>query len=298
MLIEKLADTLSRNVTCDGVSATSLARVHVLCSTRPTDPIHVFHKPAVCFVAQGRKQTMLGENIYLYEPPQFLIVSAELPVTGQILEASPERPYLCFRLDLDPIAISSVIQDAFPTGARHEPPKSGLDVSTAPDELLDAVVRMAALLDVERETDRQILAPLAEREILYRLLMGEQASRLQQIAYGESKLSQIGKAISWIKANYARSIRVEEVAAQVNMSTSSFHEHFRTVTSMSPLQFQKQIRLQEARRMMLTHAVDAATAGFNVGYESPSQFSREYSRHFGLPPKRDIEKLRTEPAFV
>lgn len=183
-----------------------------------------------------------------------------------------------------------------PLAAVHS--KRGVDVSTAPPELIDAVLRLACLLNVERETDRHILAPLAEREIIYRLLMGEQADRLQQIAFAGSKLSQINRAIAVIKENYAQALRVEELAARVNMSVSSFHEHFRTVTSMSPLQYQKHIRLQEARRLLLAQGCDAATAGFAVGYESPSHFSREYSRQFGLPPKRDIEKMRGLPAFV
>lgn len=296
-MIEKLAAILSRHATRDGVEATVLPRVHVLRSTRPTEPIPVVHQPAVCFVAQGRKQTMLGEHAYLYAPPQFLIVSAEVPITGQILEASARAPYLCLRLDLDPATIASVIQDAALAGAPTDDVRSGLAVSTAAPELIDAVVRLASLLEVA-EAERRFLTPLAEREILYRLLMGEQSDRLRQIAFGDSKLSRINRAIAWIKTNYASVVRIEEMAALVNMSTSTFHEHFRTVTSMSPLQYQKQIRLQEARRLMLAQAVDAATAGFRVGYESPSQFSREYARRFGLPPKRDIEKIRCMPTFA
>lgn len=297
-MIEKLTGVLLKHAAQDGINSTSLPRVHVLRSSQPTEPIPVLHKPAVCFVAQGMKQTMLGDEAFAYKPHQFLIVSAELPISGQILEASMDVPYLCLRLDLDPATVSGVIQDAFSNGARYDPPKRGVDVSTAPPELIDAVLRLACLLNVERETDRHILAPLAEREIIYRLLMGEQADRLQQIAFAGSKLSQINRAIAIIKENYAQALRVEELATRVNMSVSSFHEHFRTVTSMSPLQYQKHIRLQEARRLLLAQGCDAATAGFAVGYESPSHFSREYSRQFGLPPKRDIEKMRGLPAFV
>lgn len=297
-MVEKLVNILSRHASRDGVTATVLPRVHLLRSTRATEPIQVLHRPAVCFVAQGRKQTLLGEHVFGYQPSQFLIISAELPVTGQILEASPEKPYLCFRLDLDPLLISGVIQDAWPEGIRDEQPHKGVAISDAPSELLDAVVRLASLLDVDRASDRHVLAPLAEREIIYRLLMGEQAQRMHQIAFAESKLSRINQAIAWIKENYAKALSVEDVAARVNMSTSSFHEHFRTITSMSPLQYQKQIRLQEARRLMLGQALDAATAAFTVGYLSPSQFSREYSRHFGLPPRQDIEKMRSVPVFA
>ncbi|QGZ42373.1 AraC-like DNA-binding protein [Pseudoduganella flava] len=296
-MIDKLADILKRHAPHDGAHATALSRVHVLRSVTPTEPIPVIHQPAVCFIAQGRKQTMLGEQAWLYAPRQFLIVSAELPITGQVLDASAAAPYLCLRLDLDPATIATVIEDAAPNASADDAPAVGVAVSSAPPQLLDAVVRLAGLLDAS-EGERRFLAPPAEREILYRLLMGEQSDRLRQIAYADSKLARINRAIVWIKSNYARTLRVEEMAAQVNMSTSSFHEHFRTVTSMSPLQYQKQIRLQEARRLMLAQALDAATAGFQVGYESPSQFSREYARRFGLPPKRDIEKIRALPVFA
>jgi AraC-like DNA-binding protein len=296
-MTDKLVHILARHAQCDGVQPTALPRVHILRATTPTEAIPVLHRPAVCFVAQGRKQTMLGERVHPYAPPQFLIVSAEVPLTGQVTQASPEEPYLCLRLDLDPATLNAVIQDAFPGGLPDETLASSVDVGNASPELVDAVTRMAALLDVPA-TEQRFLAPLAEREILYRLLVGEQADRLRQIAFADSKLSRISRAITWIKANYAQPVKIEEIAALVNMSTSTFHEHFRTVTSMSPLQYQKQIRLQEARRLMLAQALDAATAGFRVGYESPSQFSRDYSRRFGLPPRRDIEKIRGMPVFA
>ncbi len=297
-MIDRLAAILEKHAKKDGATATEIPRVHTLRSTQPTEPIHILHQPAVCFVAQGRKQTLLADEVYFYEPPQFLIVSVDLPIVGQVVEASEDRPYLCLRLDLDPAVISEVITEVPPSALRSAAPARGIDISTAPAELLDAVVRLVSLLDSERDSDRKVLAPLIEREILYRLLMGDQAVRLQQIAYAESKLSQIGKAVAMIKSNYSRLIRVDDVAAHVNMSVSSFHQHFRTVTSMSPLQYQKQIRLQEARKLMLAKSLDAATAGFMVGYESPSQFSREYSRLFGLSPRRDVDKLRNLPDFV
>jgi AraC-like DNA-binding protein len=294
--IAQLAHLLARHTAADGIAATALARVHLIRSSKPTEPIHVLHQPAVCWVAQGRKQAMLGAEVYEYEPLQFLIIRAELPITGQIVEASPERPYLCLRLDLDPATIAAVIQDAEPAAAVADSVARAVGVSSASPALIDAVARLAGLLDGS-ETDRRMLAPLAEREIIYRLLQSDQGERLRQIAFADSKLSRINRAIAWIKANYQRALRVEEMAALANMSPSSFHEHFRTVTSMSPLQYLKQIRLQEARALMLAQALDAATAGFNVGYESPSQFSREYARRFGLPPKRDIDRMRGVPVF-
>ncbi len=295
-MIERLARILADNCRNDGVTETDVPRVHILRSVTPTEAVPILHKPAVCFVAQGRKQTTLADQAYLYEPMKFLIVSVDLPIAGQILEASPEIPYLCLRLDLEPAAIADVITAAVPGGLRNEQPQRGIAVSDVPAQLLDAVVRLAELLESGRESDRAVLAPLAEREILYRLLLGEQGDRLRQIAMAESKLSQINKAIAIIKTQYDRALKIEEVAAQVHMSVSSFHQHFKTVTAMSPLQYQKQVRLQEARRLMIAQALDAASAGFSVGYESPSQFSREYARMFGLPPKKDVEKMKAMPA--
>ncbi|MBW9080687.1 AraC family transcriptional regulator [Rhizobium pusense] len=295
-MIERLARILADNCLTDGVTETVLPRVHILRSATPTDAIPILHRPAVCFVAQGRKQTMLAEHSYNYDPKKFLIVSVDLPISGQILEASPDKPYLCLRLDLEPAAIADVISAAVPGGFRNEEPQRGIAVSEVPSQLLDAVVRLAELLETDRASDRAVLAPLAEREILYRLLLGEQGDRLRQIAMAESKLSQINRAITIIKSQYDKALKIDEIAAQVHMSVSSFHQHFKTVTAMSPLQYQKQIRLQEARRLMVAQALDAATAGFNVGYESPSQFSREYARMFGLPPKKDVEKMKSMPA--
>lgn len=294
-MIERLARILACNCRNDGVTETDVPRVHILRSVTPTEAVPILHKPAVCFVAQGRKQTTLADQAYLYEPMKFLIVSVDLPIAGQILEASPETPYLCLRLDLEPAAIADVITAAVPGGLRNEEPQRGIAVSDVPTQLLDAVVRLAELLESGRESDRAVLAPLAEREILYRLLLGEQGDRLRQIAMAESKLNQINRAITIIKNQYDRALKIEDVAAQVHMSVSSFHQHFKTVTAMSPLQYQKQVRLQEARRLMIAQALDAASAGFSVGYESPSQFSREYARMFGLPPKKDVEKMKSMP---
>ncbi|MGF6178736.1 AraC family transcriptional regulator [Ensifer sp. 4252] len=295
-MIERLASILANNATVDGVTETGIARLNILRSTTPSEPIPILHKPAVCIVAQGRKQTTLADEAYVYEPMQFLIVSVDLPIVGQILGASRDQPYLCLRLDLEPAAIADVLGAAIPGSIRNEEPQRGIAVSDVPIELLGAVIRLAELLDSGRASDRAVLAPLAERDIIYRLLLGDQGDRLRQIAMVESKLSQIKKAIAIIKSQYERTLRVEDVAAQVNMSVSSFHQHFKTVTAMSPLQYQKQIRLQEARRLMIAQALDAASAGFSVGYESPSQFSREYARMFGLPPKKDVEKMRSMPA--
>lgn len=290
-MAELLAKILLRHATGDGVMATAIPRLHLIRSSTPTEPIHVLHQPAVCWVAQGRKQTMLGDEVVAYGPGQFLVVSAELPLTGQILEASPAQPYLCLRLDLDPVILDSIVEQANLSRAPGDRPERGVAVCPVPMSMQDAVERLAALLDAA-PAERCVLAPLVERELAYRLLASDAGHQLRQIACRDSKLARITRAIAWIKLNYARALRVDDMAALANMSPSTFHEHFRTVTAMSPLQYLKQIRLQEARRLMLAQAFDAATAGFHVGYESASQFSREYTRCFGLPPRRDIIKMR------
>jgi transcriptional regulator GlxA family with amidase domain len=203
---------------------------------------------------------------------------------------APGSPFLCLRLDLDRAAIGALMLETDIERASRDQPGPALSVSTMSDDLLDAAVRLVRLLGSPR--DAPILAPLAEREILYRLLRSDQTSRMSQIAFAESKLQQVNRAIGWIKRNFREPFSVETLADEARMSASALHQHFKTVTGMSPLQYQKNFRLQEARRMMLTQAADAAMAGHAVGYESPSQFSREYRRLFGAPPLRDIERLR------
>ncbi|MBX9840644.1 MAG: AraC family transcriptional regulator [Xanthobacteraceae bacterium] len=284
----------------DGVHATPIPRVFLLRSSHPTDELHAVQEPAVCFVAQGRKRVLAGPSVYVYDRAKYLIASVDVPIVGQILEASPAAPYLCMRLDLDPAVIGALMLEAkaltikAPGGA-GDAPGPALSLSSVTPELLDAAIRLVRLLASPR--DIPILAPLAEREILYRLLLGDQASKLRQIAFAESKLQQINRAIGWIKRNYRKPFSIDAVSAEARMSSSTLHEHFKAVTSMSPLQYQKQLRLQEARRLILSQSLDAATASHSVGYESPSQFSREYKRTFGAPPAQDIARLRAAPTW-
>lgn len=286
----ELACLIDEHVTEDGVHPTVIPRVSLIRISQPTKPLHALHEPALCIVAQGKKQVLLGDKVYLYNQDQYLIVSVDLPVSGQIIEAEPETPYLCFRLDLDAAMLGELMIEAGLAAPTGQPPSSGLTLSPATSELLDAVIRLLRLLATPQDVN--ILAPLAEREILYRLLTGDQAQKLRQIAHADSKLQRVNRAISWIKENYREPFRVEAVASEARMSTSALHQHFKVVTSMSPLQYQKQLRLQEARRLILGASLDAATAGFSVGYGSPSQFSREYSRFFGAPPLRDAIRLK------
>lgn len=285
-----LAEMIARYATSDGIHATAIPRLTLIRLSTPTEPIHALHEPALCIVVQGRKQVILGDKIYRYGPEQFLVVSVDVPIIGQVTEASPEKPYLCFRLDLDPGVLAALIMEAGPAPGADEAAAPGLCLDLVTPELLSAAARLVALLAMPR--DVPILAPLAEREILYRLLTGSQGPRLREIARAESRLQQINRAIGWIKRNYHKPFRIESVAREARMSPSALHQHFKAVTAMSPLQYQKQLRLQEARRLILSAALDAASAGFRVGYESPSQFSREYSRLFGAPPLRDVARLR------
>jgi AraC-like DNA-binding protein len=291
-----LASLIDQFAEGDGVHPTPVPRLHLIRSSHPTEPIHAVHQPAVCFVAQGRKQVMVGSSVFTYDQAKYLVVSVDVPIVGQILEASAAEPYLCIRLDLDPAAIGALMLEAKVPGASGEQPGQALSLSSITPVLLDTVIRLVRLL--EKPRDIPILAPLVEREILYRLLMDDQTSKLRQIALGESKLQQVNRAIAWIKVNFREPFSIEAVAAEARMSPSTLHEHFKVVTSMSPLQYQKQLRLQEARRLILSQSLDAATAGHSVGYESPSQFSREYKRTFGSPPVQDIARLRASPAWL
>ncbi len=291
-----LAALIGRYAATDGIHETAIPRLALIRSSTPTEPIHALHEPALCIVVQGHKQVMLADRIYSYGPDRFLVVSVDVPIVGQVTEASVDRPYLCFRLDFDPGVLNALIIEAGSDVPVRESSGAGLCLDRVTPELLGAATRLVGLLATPR--DIPVLAPLAEREILYRLLVGSQGARLREIAHPESRLQQVNRAIAWIKQNFHKPFRIEQVAREARMSPSALHQHFKTVTAMSPLQYQKQLRLQEARRLILGHAMDAATAGHNVGYGSPSQFSREYSRLFGAPPIRDIARMRAMPAHA
>ena len=288
----ELARLIEQNTGADGEHATAIPRLFLHRASRISELTHVVYKPVVCLIAQGRKQAILGDRVYVYGAMNIIVASVDVPIASQILEASGDRPYLCLRLDLDPAAIAALMLEADIERAEREAPESALAVSSADADLLDAAVRLLRLLDSPR--DIAVLAPLAEREILYRLLRGGQAARMGQIACAGSKLQQVNRAIGWIKRNFCEPFSIEALATRACMSSSALHQHFRTVTGMSPLQYQKQLRLQEGRRLMLCQGVDAAVAAHRVGYESPSQFSREYRRLFGAPPVRDVERLRAD----
>lgn len=296
--IEEMARIIERHAPGDGRHASSLPRVTLFKSSKPTEPIHSVYKPILGLVAQGAKRTLLGDRTYIYDPATFLIVSVDLPIVGSVIEASPEHPYLCVALDLDVPTIAALLLEQGVVGSAGDGSAPAIGLSEVEPELQDAMVRLLRLLDSPR--DAAVLAPLAEREILYRLLMSGQGAMVRHIANGESRLRQISRAIAWIRDNYAGPFSVERLAAEAGMSPSSFHHHFKAVTAMSPLRYRTQLRLQEARRLLVAEAMDAASAGFQVGYESPSQFSRDYSRLFGAPPLKDAARLRamTDYAMV
>jgi AraC-like DNA-binding protein len=256
----------------------------------PTPPTSGMYAPSICLTAQGAKRVMLGEDTYVYDAHHFLITSVDLPTVWQVVEASRERPCLGLVLKLDLREISQLMADSQLPPPRAQQSGRGMMLGEVTLPLLGAFQRLLDLL--ASEDDIPILAPIIQREIIYRLLTGDQGARLRQIATIGSQSQQIARAIEWLKGNFAQALRIDDLAAKARMSTSTFHHHFRSMTALSPLQYQKQLRLQEARRLMLAERMDAATAAFQVGYESPSQFSREYNRLFGAPPLRDVTNLR------
>jgi AraC-like DNA-binding protein len=289
MSLDELSALLARHARPD--LSTDIDAVRIFRADRPTPPTPTTYGKVLALVAQGTKRFALGDRLYEYGSGQYVIASVDLPVTAQFLRAGPEEPALGFGLDLRPTAVAEVLlaADAGQLPELAPGATAGLAVSTASAELLDAVVRLLRLLD--RPRDIPVLAPLIKREIIWRLLTGEQSTVLRQFGLPDSNLSHIARAVQWIRDNYALPFRVEEVAQRAGMSVSAFHRNFQAATSMSPIQYQKQIRLQRARLLLAADPGDIAGISRQVGYESPAQFSREYRRQFGDPPRRDAIRL-------
>lgn len=286
--MDELRAIVARHAGCSR-TATPMPRVAIMRSDAVTTPMSSLYEPILCFVLQGAKRAMIGDAVLTYDAASYFIGTVDVPATAQITVASPQRPYLVASLVLDPAMIASVILD-MPPRADEDTVGAGFAVSPVTADLVDVWLRMLRL--IERPGDVAMLAPMLERELIYRLLQGPQGGLLRQIARPDGRLSHVRRAIAWIRQNYGAPFRVEDLAGLAGMSSSAFHRHFKAVTAMSPLQFQKRIRLQEARRLLLAEAPDAARVAFAVGYESPSQFSREYARQFGAPPMRDAARLR------
>jgi len=288
--LEALGNSIARLTDCGDQLVTAIPGLSLFQRIEPTRPESRMYEPRICLIAQGAKRVLLGDDTYVYGERHFLITSVNLPTVVQIIKASPEKPCLGLILKLDQREISQLMVDSNLPLSRPQQSSRGMATGEVTLPLLAAFQRLIDLLAEPK--DIPILAPVIQREIFYRLLTGDQGARLRQIASAGSQSQQIARAIDWLKDNFTRPLRIDDLATQVNMSTSTFHHHFRTLTAMSPLQYQKWLRLNEARRLMLIENQDAATVAFRVGYESPSQFSREYGRLFGAPPLRDITSLR------
>lgn len=286
----ELAKIIERYTEKDGVHQTAIPSLFFMRDSNATGLNHGVYKPSFCIVVQGEKEVWLAQERFTYSPADYLVASVHLPVIAQVTKATPAIPYLGFKLEFTPGQILEVLHDSEIRVHPKENPKRAMYVSQMESSLLDAVIRLARLLD--NPIDIPVLAPLFTKEILYRVLQGQNGIILEQVVMEGSSTHHIKGVVEHIMTNYDRSLRIEELAEIANMSVSSFHRHFKEVTAMSPIQFQKQLRLQEARRLLVTESADATDVAFRVGYESPSQFSREYSRMFGFPPRQDIKRLK------
>jgi AraC-like DNA-binding protein len=289
-LVERIARAVPEDGTVQPLKGLYLSRVSL-----PLQPLHGVLKPSLCVIAQGSKEVLLGDSRYRYDPAHYLLASVELPTISRVLEASKEQPYLSLRLELLPTLVGSVIVEAGhsspPSPPRHADVRA-IDVSLLDVNLLDAVVRLVRLLDSPAEV--RVLMPLITRELIYWLLAGEQGARLRHLATLGGYTPDIARAVERLRQDFDQPLRIEQIAQELGMSVSGFHHHFKAVTAMSPLQFQKRLRLQEARRLMLGEDLEAALAASRVGYYDASHFNREYKSLFGVPPMRDIQRLREE----
>lgn len=286
-VLENLRALVLRHA-ADRQTSTGIPRVAIVKGTAATELLTGIYEPMLCLVLQGAKCVMIGDEILYYDTGRYFISSVEVPATGRVVDATPAKPYLAISLTFDPAVIASLLLEL--PAVERAPPSRGFAVSLATDDLVDAWSRMMILMDRPREI--AVLAPMVEREIVFRLLQGPQGPMLRQVAIADSRLSQIRRALSCIRSNYAQSLSVADLAKVSGMSVTVFHRHFKAITAMTPIQYQKQFRLYEARRRLFAAPGNTAGAAFAVGYESASQFSRDYARLFGVPPGRDIRRLR------
>ena len=294
MIHRNLAEQIARYTPEDGIFDTAIPRLSLVRWSQEAVPVHMLQRPALCIIAQGAKQVMLGEKLFAYGPDSYLVASLDLPITGIVTQASADTPYLCLCLYFD-VDLLTELMLSVPASVPVQDGGLGMKLDPASEDLVDAAARLTAVLGSPQ--DGALLAPLVERELLLRLITGPTGGLIRAIAAADSRTTQIARAIGWLKAHFRESYHGPDLARLAGMSLSGFHNHFRRATSMTPLQYQKQLRLQEARRLMLAEHVAAAEAADRVGYESPSQFSREYRRLFGMPPQRDAVALRNRMAL-
>jgi len=297
-LQQQLARVASQWTTHQGIQGSAIDGLELIRCDEPSSCGSSVYEPSLCFVIQGTKTIQLGDREITYQPLTYLASSVHLPVLGRIIDASEDHPYLAVKLKVDPQEVAELVLElgdkAPPLHSNESCPEvqCGLCMSSMDERMQSALYRLLSLLD--SPGDIPILAPLARREIIYRALVGEMGSRMRKFAATDSQAHRISTVISTLKDHYAEPLRISELAEAANMSESTLYHSFKQVTRMSPLQFQKKLRLHEARRLMLTEGLEAATASYRVGYESPSHFSREYSRLFGAPPRADVTLLRGE----
>ena len=290
---EELAERIESAIRADGTKE-PLRGLHLYRHSEPMERVHSVVEPSLCVVAQGSKEFLLGENHYRYDPFHYLLVTVDLPSVGQILEASKARPFLSLRLELPPTLVSAVMMEAGLASPPGPAEVRAIAISPVEVDLLDAVVRLVRLL--ETPATAPVLLPLYTRELVYRLLLGEQGASLRHLTLLGGATTRIARAIERLRHDFDQPLRIEELARELGMSVSGLHHHFKAVTAMSPLQYQKRLRLLEARRLLLGEDLDATRAAFRVGYQDVSHFNREYKSLFGVPPMRDIHRLRQAAA--
>ena len=286
---EELVERIERTMRQDG-SVQPLPGLHLYRHSIPLEPVYSLVEPSVCVVAQGSKEFLLGESRYRYDPFHYLLVTVNLPYVGQVLEASKERPFLSLRLNLAPALVGEILVETGHVSPRTHAEVRAITVSPVDGSLLDAMVRVARLLDEPSEA--RLLLPLVTREIIYRLLKGEQGDRLRHLALLGGYTPSIARAVERLRQDFDQPLRIERPAHELGISVSGLQHHFKAVTALSPVQFQKRLRLLEARRLMLGEDLDAASAAYRVGYHDASHFNREYKSLFGVPPMRDVQRLR------
>lgn len=286
----ELVERVAKGTPCDGVNETRFAPLALMRATEVGAALPAVLTPSLCIVVQGRKRAFVGNQTFQYDPFNYLLVSLSLPVRSQIVDASPEQPYLCIRLDIDMREVGRLLLETKSEPRPPAPTSPPLYVARISSDLTEVLLRLLRLLDTP--DDLPVLGPLAMRELWYRLLRGDMGHRLRTLTEADGPVQRIGRAIQLLQKRFKETLRIQDLAEVAHMSPSTFHARFKAVTDMSPLQFQKHLRLHEARRLMIGGEIDAAEAGHRVGYESPSQFSREYRRLFGAPPRREIASQR------